>query len=83
MLGIVEDKKHIMSLDFKGKSDLIYLLGESHNNISSSEYLVSYHGIKSSSTPPFDLDKEHDLQDLIKTLIRSNHIESAHDVADV
>ena len=33
MLGIVEDKKHIMSLDFKGKSDLIYLLGESHNNI--------------------------------------------------
>ena len=36
------------------------------------EYLVSYHGIKSSSTPPFDLDKEHDLQDLIKTLIRSN-----------
>jgi len=82
MLGIVEDKKYIMSLDFKGKSDLIYLLGESHNNISSSEYLVSYHGIKSSSTPPFDLDKEHDLQDLIKTLIRSNHIESAHDVAD-
>ena len=57
MLGIVEDKKHIMSLDFKGKSDLIYLLGESHNNISSSEYLASYHGIKASSTPPFDLDK--------------------------
>ncbi|HAP30714.1 MAG TPA: phosphoribosylformylglycinamidine synthase subunit PurL, partial [Flavobacteriales bacterium] len=56
MLGIVEDKKHIMSLDFKGKSDLIYLLGESHNNISSSEYLASYHGIKASSTPPFDLD---------------------------
>ena len=28
MLGIVEDKKYIMSLDFKGKSDLIYLLGE-------------------------------------------------------
>ena len=82
MLGIVEDKKHIMSLDFKGKSDLIYLLGESHNNISSSEYLASYHGIKASSTPPFDLDKEYDLQDLIKTLIRSNHIESAHDVAD-
>ena len=42
MLGIVEDKKHIMSLDFKGKSDLIYLLGESHNNISSSEYLASF-----------------------------------------
>ena len=53
MLGIVEDKKHIMSLDFKGKSDLIYLLGESHNNISSSEYLVSYHGIEASSSFTF------------------------------
>jgi len=82
MLGIVEDKKHIMSLDFKGKSDLIYMLGESHNNISSSEYLASYHGIKASSTPPFDIDKEHDLQELIKDLIRNFQILSAHDVAD-
>jgi phosphoribosylformylglycinamidine synthase subunit PurL len=82
MLGIVEDKKHIMSLDFKGKSDLIYMLGESHNNISSSEYLASYHGIKASSTPPFDLDKEHELQELIKDLIRNFQIQSAHDIAD-
>jgi phosphoribosylformylglycinamidine synthase len=58
------------------------LLGESHNNISSSEYLASFHGIKASSTPPFDLDKEYELQDLVKTLIRNNHIESAHDIAD-
>jgi phosphoribosylformylglycinamidine synthase len=36
MLGIVEDKEHVMSLDFKGKSDLIFLLGESKNDISSS-----------------------------------------------
>ena len=40
MLGVVEDKSHIMSLDFKGKSDLIFLIGESQNDISSSEYLA-------------------------------------------
>ena len=33
MLGIVEDKKHITSLAFKGKSDLIYLIGKSENDI--------------------------------------------------
>lgn len=82
MLGVVEDKSHVMSLDFKGKSDLIYVLGESHNDISSSEYLASYHGIKESSTPPFCLDKEYDLQNLVKDLIRKQAIESAHDVAD-
>ncbi len=82
MLGVVEDKSHIMSLDFKGKSDLIYLIGESQNNISSSEYLASYHGVRASSTPPFCLDKEHDLQSAVKNLIRNHLIESAHDVAD-
>ena len=82
MLGVVEDKSHIMSLEFKGKSDLIYLIGESQDDISSSEYLVSYLAVRESSTPPFCLDKEHDLQSAVKNLIRNHLIESAHDVAD-
>ena len=82
MLGIVEDKKHITSLAFKGKSDLIYMIGKSTNDISSSEYLASYHGVKESSAPKFDLDAEYDLQQTIIKLIRAGVIESAHDVAD-
>ena len=82
MLGIVEDKKHITSLAFKGKSDLIYMIGKSTNDISSSEYLASYHVIKESSAPKFDLDAEYDLQQTIIKLIRAGVIESAHDVAD-
>ena len=82
MLGIVEDKKHITSLAFKGKSDLIYLIGESKNDISSSEYLASFHGIKESSAPDFDLDFEYDMQQTLINLIRKGTIESAHDVAD-
>ena len=82
MLGIVEDKKHITSLAFKGKSDLIYMIGKSQNDISSSEYLSSYHGIKESSAPNFDLDEEYDVQQTITKLIRAGVIESAHDVSD-
>jgi phosphoribosylformylglycinamidine synthase len=82
MLGIVEDKKHITSLAFKGKSDLIYLIGDSKNDISSSEYLASYHGVKQSSAPDFDLDVEYDMQQSLISLIRKGTIESAHDVAD-
>ena len=82
MLGIVEDKKHITSLAFKGKSDLIYLIGESKNDISSSEYLASFHGVKESSAPEFDLDVEYDMQQTLIDLIRKGTIESAHDVAD-
>ncbi len=82
MLGIVEDKKHITSLAFKGKSDLIYMIGKSQNDISSSEYLASYHGVKESSAPNFDLDEEYDVQQTITKLIRAGVIESAHDVSD-
>jgi phosphoribosylformylglycinamidine synthase len=82
MLGVVEDKKHITSLAFKGKSDLIYLIGKSENDISSSEYLASYHAVKESSAPKFDLDAEYDMQQTIIKLIRAGVIESAHDVAD-
>ena len=82
MLGVIEDKKHITSIGFKGKSDLIYMIGESQNNISSSEYLASYHGIKESGVPMFNLDKEKDVQLAITQLIRSGIIESAHDVSD-
>ena len=82
MLGIVEDKKHITSLAFKGKSDLIYLLGKCENDISSSEYLASFHGVKESPAPNFDLDVEYELQQTIIKLIRAGVVESAHDIAD-
>tara|TARA_B100001142_G_scaffold301946_1_gene328043 strand:- start:7630 stop:9870 length:2241 start_codon:yes stop_codon:yes gene_type:complete len=82
MLGVIEDKKHITSLAFKGKSDLIYMIGQCDNDISSSEYLSSYHGFKQSSVPKFDLDKEYELQQTITMLIRSGVIESAHDISD-
>jgi len=82
MLGIIEDKSHITSLGFKGKSDLIYMLGKSENDISSSEYLSSYHKIKESPAPNFDLDIEVELQHTLTKLIRASVIESAHDISD-
>ena len=82
MLGIVEDKKNITSLAFENSSDLIYLIGESKNDISSSEYLFSYHKIKESSAPEFDLDREFELQEDLYSLIKRDLIISAHDLSD-
>jgi phosphoribosylformylglycinamidine synthase len=82
MIGIIEDKADIMTLDFKEKGDLIFILGDSHNDISSSEYLASYHGIKASPAPYFDLEKEYQLQQTVRSLIKNRLINAAHDVAD-
>ena len=42
MIGIIEDNKNIMTLDFKKSGDLIYLIGDCYDDISSSEYLANY-----------------------------------------
>ena len=58
------------------------MIGKSENDISSSEYLVSYHGVKESPAPKFDLDAEYEMQQTITKLIREGVIESSHDVSD-
>ena len=82
MLGIIEDKKFITSTAFQGKSDLIYMIGSCENDISSSEYLASYHNIKESSVPNLDLDLEFDVQQAVTELIRARSIQSAHDISN-
>lgn len=82
MIGIVEDKDDVMSLNFKDKGDLIYMIGSAHNDINSSQYLVSHHGVEASSTPHFDLDEEYQVQEVVKALIGQRVIKSAHDISE-
>ena len=82
MLGILEDPANKMTLDFKKEGDAIYLVGESVNDIASSEYVYSYKGIKATPAPHFDLATEQKVQKAISALITGKLIESAHDVSD-
>lgn len=82
MLGVLDDASTIMTSDFKQPGDLIYLIGESVNDIASSQYLASYHKISASPAPYFDLEKEYTTHQVIKELIREQVLQSAHDVAD-
>ncbi|MEW6468434.1 MAG: phosphoribosylformylglycinamidine synthase subunit PurL [Bacteroidota bacterium] len=82
MLGVLKDKSNRMTLDFKSEGDIIYLVGEARNDISSSEYVYSYHKIKNTPAPHFDLDEEYEVQQAVKSLISGKIIQSAHDVSD-
>ena len=81
MLGVLEDSSKRMGLSFQHKGDMIYLLGESKDDISSSEYLVNCCGIKRSPAPYFNLSEECALQTVVGELIARELIESAHDVS--
>lgn len=81
MLGIMDTISRRTSLAFAKKGHMIYLLGNSYNDISSSEYLVSCCGITESGAPHFDLEDEIRLQRLVERLITEKLITSAHDVS--
>jgi len=82
MIGIIKDKKKRMTLDFKEKGDLIFMIGESVDDIGCSEYLVSHHGVRLSPAPHFDLDREYAVQRAVLKLIDAGIINAAHDVSD-
>lgn len=81
MLGLLEDIQYRTSLAFAKKGHMIYLLGNSLDDLSSSEYLVSICGINNSGAPHFDIEEEIKLQQLVEKLIKERLIESAHDVS--
>lgn len=82
MLGIVPSKNNVMTLNFKDEGDSIILVGNCRNDISSSEYVYSYHGVKNTPAPYFDLDEEYAMQNAIKEVIKSRLVKSAHDCSD-
>ncbi len=82
MLGVMKNKKLFTTLDFKKEKDIIYLLGPSKDDISSSEYLVNILNVDNSPVPFFDLDLEFQLHVLMKQLIKADYLQSAHDISE-
>ena len=82
MIGLVEDTKLVTTIPFKAKGDLIYMLGMSRDDISSSQYLVHCHGVEASPAPFFSLEEEFTTLEQLKVLIRKGVVASAHDVSE-
>lgn len=82
MLGVLDSMDQRMTLGFKQPGDLIYIVGRSYNDISSSEYLHKLIGVEYSPAPHFNLEEEHKLQQAITKLIHGGLIQSAHDVSE-
>jgi phosphoribosylformylglycinamidine synthase II len=82
MVGVLDSLEQKMTLDFKAPGDIIYLVGESRNDINCSEYLHHICGIKHSPVPHFELEEEARLQQTILHLINIKVINSAHDISE-
>ncbi|MDE3124005.1 MAG: phosphoribosylformylglycinamidine synthase subunit PurL [Bacteroidota bacterium] len=82
MVGIIEDFKNRMTLDFKQPADVIILVGKPVNDIGSSEYLQKIKQVNYSNVPHFNLEEELKIQKLVLQLIKNHAIQSAHDISE-
>jgi phosphoribosylformylglycinamidine synthase subunit PurL len=82
MVGLLDTVADKMTMNFKNIGDSIYLIGQSRNDINSSEYLHKIIGEEYSPCPHFDLDEEYYLQQALSYLIKNKLIASAHDVSE-
>jgi len=82
LVGILEDRRLGVTHHFKGKSDLIYLLGATSEEFGGSEYLKVIHGRVDGKPPRLDLEVETAVQDLLRRAAARGLLRSAHDLAD-
>ncbi len=82
MVGLLENITDKMTMDFKEEGDVIYVIGNSTNDINSSVYLSKICGVEFSPAPHFELEEEFSLQQKLADLISKKLVRSAHDISE-
>ncbi len=82
MVGLLKNYEQCMTLYFKEEGHQIYMIGTPQNDLGSSVYLRTVHGITRSPAPVFDLDEERQIQHNLKKIIKMGLIQSAHSISE-
>jgi len=82
MVGILDDREKRVPSFFQKAGDLIFLLGETLNEIGGTAYLALIHGLKKGLPPRLDLDKETALQEFLLKGADQRLFHSAHDLSE-
>jgi len=82
VVGLLEDIELRVPSHFQSSGDVIFLLGETFDEIGGSEYLKTIHGKDAGKPPALDLEKEKALIELLQELARLKLISSAHDISE-
>jgi phosphoribosylformylglycinamidine synthase subunit PurL len=81
-VGLLENYEDQGQIAFRHSGDLICLLGAEAVSLGGSQFLKTVHGLVKGPLAKIDLTLEKRLQQLVRKLISTVVIESAHDLAD-
>jgi len=82
MVGVLQDIERHTSQYFKQDGDLIFLVGESFEELGGSEYLRVVHGKNEGPIPNLDWDREKRAQKFVLSAITAGLVQSAHDLSE-
>ncbi|MBV8814832.1 MAG: phosphoribosylformylglycinamidine synthase subunit PurL [Verrucomicrobia bacterium] len=82
MIGLIEDEAWITRQYFRDQGDIVFLVGEVGHEIGGSLYLKAVHGRKAGAPPRLNFEKELAVQQLVRELIRTGIVKSAHDCSE-
>jgi len=82
MVGVLDDLSHRTTPFFKKEGDLIFLVGETREELGGSEYLKEIHQQLKGPIPTIDLKREKSIQDFVLQAIRKGLIQGAHDLSE-
>jgi len=88
MVGLIEKAEHITTQWFKDEGDAILLLGDLVDTsdpwlgLVGSAYLQVAHGLKAGAPPRCQLETERELHLVLRALIHSGVVKSAHDCSE-
>lgn len=80
-LGIVPDVRKAVSMDIKKAGDLIYIIGETRNELGGSHY-YKIHGYLGNSVPVVNAEKAKNNMNVITRAIDLRLIKSCHDLSE-
>ena len=81
IMASIPDKDKLVTHSFKKKGNNLFMIGNSYDDVNSSEYLEFYHEISDSSLPVFDIETEVKLHDIMKMLIEAGFLTSANPIS--
>ncbi|MFS1514217.1 phosphoribosylformylglycinamidine synthase subunit PurL [Chengkuizengella sp. SCS-71B] len=82
MVGLVHDVDHITTQAFKNDGDIVFLLGDTKDELGGSEFQTIIHGKTEGKPPVIDLVKEKNLLDTVLQAIQKGLVASAHDLSE-
>ena len=82
MVGLMDDVTNAVTQGFKDEGDLIFLIGETKEELGGSEYLKVIHNKEEGKIPELDIKKEKEVQDFVLEAINQGIVKSAHDCSE-